>query len=856
MPPRRTTSKPVPPSTAGDSSAGSSSSRQTRPRSDTIRGTPAPAAATSPQLASAQGSRPSQPAQPTPPSRPTTPQPPQGLSGAALSPDADQHPLNEEVNLASDKTTPRKATGGPHNVTPKDIVWVKHAIDGMDDFYAMVEDLLENILKVHLMKQHLGTQKLKLCLKQCKALLSNAKIQDERDVYGVVAEAVNKMFQLLEWNYFLAVTAYRPQDGTDDRKPDLILYRSAKPGQRDRNALYYTPGLENSNEQYHAQSAWAEAIAIAEVKVKPEAAPFNFDDGPLMVPLKGQPLPAGDAKDSRHTRAQMISYVTDVHLHQHRRFLYTAFLQQEHVRFMRWDRSGAIVSKSYDWRKNPEVLLGFFLRLASCTPEERGEDTSVEEQTGRDARTITRKILNISALQYTAGGWLRKYIDRALKDKFHPLVKVECRDIHDPAVTRTYYIARYRAGSHSARGRGTKGYIGFEFESDPEKMRVVFIKDFWYPEGTRTELANYQLLHEKQVPHIATVLAGGDVGGDTPQTTLNQEFFPVDRRPSKRVHTRIVMAEVGRRLETYGDQMELLRCTNHAFQAHKFAYENARLLHRDISAENIMINIVEHTEGFGQGFLNDWDLATLVGGEDLLDATTPSDRSGTWPYMSAPLQMYPRKPNHLSDDLESFVHLLQIFGLRFHRHSSSPVIGDELVFTKEQNRMNTDLADYLRGTYYRAHTKNGYWIGGRQKYINILSGSLVVRYRNSGGPTGCAGPLPVLLKTWYKVFCKHYQTLEEVEQTWEDLWGARKNSTPLSNAQKREVLTCTLLTMTHAEIEDALSEALRFHGPLHENALKTPDQFDELPSADGTVYTRASTGGGSSKALSTYPMED
>ena len=53
--------------------------------------------------------------------------------------------------------------------------------------------------------------------------------------------------------------------------------------------------------------------------------------------------------------------------------------------------------------------------------------------------------------------------------------------------------------------------------------------------------------------------------------------------------------------------------------AHKEAYENARILHRDISAGNILI-----TDG-GRGLLIDWDISKRV--EDLDKGARQSERS-------------------------------------------------------------------------------------------------------------------------------------------------------------------------------------------------------------------------------------
>ena len=96
--------------------------------------------------------------------------------------------------------------------------------------------------------------------------------------------------------------------------------------------------------------------------------------------------------------------------------------------------------------------------------------------------------------------------------------------------------------------------------SSPDDPTLVFIKDYWYADGTRPERDTYTLLQQHGVRNIASVLAGGDVGGQRAQMTDNQSFFPEDRCPSKRIHHRIVTNRIGRRLETYEEQRELLRC--------------------------------------------------------------------------------------------------------------------------------------------------------------------------------------------------------------------------------------------------------------------------------------------------------
>lgn len=64
--------------------------------------------------------------------------------------------------------------------------------------------------------------------------------------------------------------------------------------------------------------------------------------------------------------------------------------------------------------------------------------------------------------------------------------------------------------------------------------------------------------------------------------------------------------------------------------AHRKAWEKAKILHRDVSVGNIMINVESATKE-PDGFLNDWDLCKFV--EDFSKpAAQPAGRSVSDPY--------------------------------------------------------------------------------------------------------------------------------------------------------------------------------------------------------------------------------
>ncbi|KAK0439070.1 uncharacterized protein EV420DRAFT_1202383 [Desarmillaria tabescens] len=59
---------------------------------------------------------------------------------------------------------------------------------------------------------------------------------------------------------------------------------------------------------------------------------------------------------------------------QYRSHLFTNLICGRFARFIRWDRSGAIVSKRFDCTKETTLIFEFYKRFAQLTPSQRGKD--------------------------------------------------------------------------------------------------------------------------------------------------------------------------------------------------------------------------------------------------------------------------------------------------------------------------------------------------------------------------------------------------------------------------------------------------------------------------------------------------
>ncbi|KAF7439757.1 hypothetical protein PC9H_000093 [Pleurotus ostreatus] len=149
----------------------------------------------------------------------------------------------------------------------------------------------------------------------------------------------------------------------------------------------------------------------------------------------------------------------------------------------------------------------------------------------------------------------------------------------------------------------------------------------------------------------------------------------------KRVHTRFVVAEVGSPLEAFPSSKVMFGAIHDAFQAHKQAYEECGIIHRDVSGGNILI--LDNNEGL----LNDWDLAKKEAEDQ--DATLVPDRTGTWQFMSFGLLQDPYKRHTARGDLESFFWLVLCYGLHYLSHS----------FTKNVPAIMADIFDKFTFTH-------------------------------------------------------------------------------------------------------------------------------------------------------------
>ncbi|KAI0368165.1 hypothetical protein BV20DRAFT_1054162 [Pilatotrama ljubarskyi] len=285
---------------------------------------------------------------------------------------------------------------------------------------------------------------------------------------------------------------------------------------------------------------------------------------------------------------------------------------------------------------------------------------------------------------------------------------------------RVFLVAKPIFKSSTMFGRATRGYVAVDVETG----RFVFLKDSWRPfyKGVEPEGSYLEMFknHKDSEMDVPTVVCHGDVGNQVAFTAGYEEMgrearkrarlealrtkrVPLDSNPSSsankkranpgdeaqrasqgpipasedeslrhHIHYRIAVEEVCLPFSEFRTTEQLIRLMSDCIETHYWAFENHDLLHRDVSAGNVLIlpKLVTDDDGVEivewRGILTDWELAKRVKEEDEEDAARQPERTGTWQFMSVDyIDCNWTRAIVVADELESFLHVLLYYAVRF-----------------------------------------------------------------------------------------------------------------------------------------------------------------------------------------------
>lgn len=269
--------------------------------------------------------------------------------------------------------------------------------------------------------------------------------------------------------------------------------------------------------------------------------------------------------------------------------------------------------------------------------------------------------------------------------------------VGDDAEQRTWCtIDVPRWSSLSFTGRGTMVWKVREYIKgrDNNKNRLngpeMILKNFWRSSKRDSESTIYQSVQGEH-PGLAKFLTGGDVRDPRPVLRQKTVTNPPDHvakgildeiisvrhlrgdaldasAPTPVLH-RLLLSTVGRPLWQYSSDVELLKGMRAALEGHRFLCEQG-ILHRDISAGNILLAAGSSAPPGCEGFITDLEFAwteTVIGPSNLSPETAlsvPAQRgaaiTGTLQFMAMHLlNCLKRKQKDavhtVEHDLESFI---------------------------------------------------------------------------------------------------------------------------------------------------------------------------------------------------------
>ncbi|KAG6858274.1 hypothetical protein C0995_001229, partial [Termitomyces sp. Mi166 len=160
--------------------------------------------------------------------------------------------------------------------------------------------------------------------------------------------------------------------------------------------IMHGPGLKPDPSVYHEDLDVSEKVTqFGELELHTELKPHNTDDAfrdpPENMPRGGWPFESATLA-GRRSRGQLISYATEWFARQHRCHAFTIFLFGTYVRFIRWDRAGAIVSEEFDFRSDCSHLVEFLWRFSHLDDAGRGKDPCVRRATPEEAEIAHREL--------------------------------------------------------------------------------------------------------------------------------------------------------------------------------------------------------------------------------------------------------------------------------------------------------------------------------------------------------------------------------------------------------------------------------------------------------------------------------
>lgn len=396
-------------------------------------------------------------------------------------------------------------------------------------------------------------------------------------------------------------------------------------------------------------------------------------------------------KDKKATLLQIGSYVRDVFSCQPtRRYVHAFTLCANEMRSWVFDRSGLYSSTAFDIHKEPERFICIIAAYVMMSDEELGLDTFIQRDDGDQFITVVEDMTGKERrlqLEPVPIAHQRAIVCRG----------TSCFRARTPSSEDLRYVVKFSWVSDKrrpeadllrlARERGVEGVaklFGHHRITSIADMRegLTFGKPRAFRNTTLNPASAFSqsksLLSQSFAQRPGPGTAGKppkkrksvDAGGraskrlmsnrrshdkakrDTEVKSQTTSLYTHDDSSfDNRIFGCLVISPGGRAIRDFGSIPELLEALRDAIKAHMSLYRKGKILHRDISENNIIITDPKEADGF-TGMLIDVDLAKEIGS----GRSGARHQTGTMEFMA--IQVLRGVAHTYRHDLESFLYVL------------------------------------------------------------------------------------------------------------------------------------------------------------------------------------------------------
>ncbi|KAL2042020.1 hypothetical protein N7G274_005208 [Stereocaulon virgatum] len=388
---------------------------------------------------------------------------------------------------------------------------------------------------------------------------------------------------------------------------------------------------------------------------------------------------------------QIARYVRDVFsIQPTRRYVHAFILRGNEMQAWVFDRSGPYSSTAFNIHDEPERFIRMIAAYVMMSDEELGLDTFIERKDGDQFITV---------VEDATGKKRRLQLDSAPIAYQRAIVcrGTSCFRAKTPSSKNFQYVAKFSWVSDKrqpeadllrlARERGVEGVarlFGHHQITSIADMRegLTFGKAYAFRNTTLSPTSSFSqpqsLLSQSFGPLDDLSIARGspkkrksmDTGGSQSKRSRSNSQNP-DKAKRKnetnsqttslyahddtsfdnRIFRCLVISPAGRALRDFRSIPELLKALRDAIKAHRSLYTKGKILHRDISENNIIITDREEADGF-TGMLIDEDLAKEIGS----GRSGARHQTGTMEFMA--IEVLQGIDHTYRHDLESFFYVL------------------------------------------------------------------------------------------------------------------------------------------------------------------------------------------------------